>query len=66
MTVEPSLQGNQAVRRCDLEPGAPFSLGAREHETVESLFYGLVFHEAYHAGQLGLTRRLLGLEAAIR
>ena len=27
---------------------------------------GLVFHEAYHAGQLGVLRRVSGQEGAIK
>ena len=33
--------------------------------TVGSLLAGLAFHEAYHVGQTGILRRLLGLEGAI-
>jgi hypothetical protein len=33
--------------------------------TVGSLLTGIVFHEAYHAGQMGLLRRLLGKPGGI-
>jgi hypothetical protein len=42
---------------------SPFGRG---EETVGSLLAGLVFHEAYHVGQTGLQRRLLGKEGWIR
>jgi uncharacterized damage-inducible protein DinB len=28
--------------------------------TIETFFIGAIFHEAYHAGQLGIARRALG------
>jgi uncharacterized damage-inducible protein DinB len=34
-------------------------------DTVEKALAGLAFHEAYHVGQTGLLRRLLGHEKAI-
>ncbi len=34
--------------------------------TLGSLLHFLFFHEAYHAGQLGIGRRLLGKESAIK
>ncbi len=36
-----------------------------QDDTVASLLAVLAFHEAYHAGQTGLIRRLLGKEGAI-
>jgi len=45
---------------------APFSPGNNEKETVESLVAGLVFHEGYHIGQLGLLRRLAGEEGVVK
>lgn len=38
----------------------------KEGETVETGFAGLVFHEAYHVGETGILRRLLGHEGAIQ
>jgi len=43
-----------------LSEPAPFSPVNREGETVGSLLAGLVFHEAYHAGQTGVLRRIAG------
>lgn len=34
-------------------------------DTVETMLAGLVFHEAYHVGETGILRRLLGHEGAI-
>jgi uncharacterized damage-inducible protein DinB len=45
---------------------APFSPGNNEKETVGSLLAGLVFHESYHAGQLGVLRRLAGSPGVIK
>jgi len=44
---------------------APFSPTNDPNETVGSLVAGFVFHDAYHAGQTGLLRRLAGREGAI-
>ena len=45
---------------------APFSPGNDEKETVGSLMAGLVFHESYHCGQLGVLRRMAGAEGIIK
>ena len=37
----------------------------KQNETLGSQLTGLAFHEAYHAGQIGLLRRLLGKDGAI-
>jgi hypothetical protein len=44
---------------------APFSPMNDENETVGSLVAGLLFHESYHIGQLGVLRRMLGKDGAI-
>ncbi len=49
-----------------LEAPAPFSPSDDPDETVGSLLAGLVFHESYHCGQLGVLRRLLGMESIIK
>jgi uncharacterized damage-inducible protein DinB len=36
------------------------------NETVRSLLGTFMFHQAYHAGQTGLLRRLVGKEGAVR
>ena len=44
---------------------APSSPTNDPNETVGSLIAGFVFHDAYHAGQTGLLRRIAGREGAI-
>lgn len=44
---------------------ASFSPLDDPHETIGSLVAGLLFHEAYHIGQLGVLRRLAGRDGAI-
>jgi uncharacterized damage-inducible protein DinB len=44
-------------------PESPFG---RDEETLETMLAGFLFHEAYHAGQLGVLRRLAGHEGFIR
>ena len=34
-------------------------------KTVAQMLAGLMFHEAYHAGQLGILRRLIGKQGAL-
>jgi len=38
----------------------------RGENTVGELLYGLSFHEAYHAGQTGVLRRVAGKEGALK
>ena len=44
---------------------APFSPTANPNETVGTLLASIAFHEAYHLGQTGLSRRLLGKPGAL-
>jgi uncharacterized damage-inducible protein DinB len=37
-----------------------------QDETVRSLLTTVMFHQAYHAGQTGVLRRIAGKEGAIR
>jgi hypothetical protein len=39
--------------------------GAEPGESIRSLLSGVLFHQAYHAGQTGVLRRLIGKEGAI-
>ncbi len=48
-----------------LSQKAPFSPTANPNETVGTLLAGIAFHEAYHLGQTGLSRRLLGKPGAL-
>jgi len=45
---------------------APFSPTNNPDETIGSLLAAFAFHEAYHAGQLGLLRRLNGHAGALK
>jgi len=49
----------EALGRDAADPDAP-------GKTVGQMLAGLMFHEAYHAGQLGLLRRLIGRGGALR
>ena len=39
---------------------APYSPGDNPNETLGTLLHLIAFHQAYHVGQLGLGRRLIG------
>ena len=66
----------QAVERVDaglagLDPDTfdrrvPNSPGGNPDETVRTLVTTVLFHQAYHAGQTGVLRRVAGREGAIR
>jgi uncharacterized damage-inducible protein DinB len=49
-----------------LDRPAPFSPSGDPNETVGSLLATVFFHQAYHAGQAGVLRRVAGKEGAIR
>ncbi len=65
----------EATRRIDvglagltsevLERPAPHSPSDDAKETVRSLLSVTLFHQAYHAGQTGILRRIAGKEGAI-
>ena len=66
---------NQASERVDaglaglepdvLERPVPNSPSGNPDETVRSLITTVMFHQAYHAGQTGVLRRIAGREGAI-
>ena len=58
--------GLEGLEEDALDRPAPFSPGDDPDETVGSLLLTVLFHQIYHAGQLGLLRRLVGLDGAIR
>jgi DinB superfamily len=65
-TLGPMLDG--ALRRSSpeqLSAAAPFSPTGNPDETVGTLLASIAFHEAYHLGQTGLSRRLLGKPGAL-
>jgi len=45
---------------------APFSPGNNPEETVQALLTRMVVHESYHVGQIGILRRAMGKDGAIR
>lgn len=49
-----------------LDQPAPASPENNPEETIRTLLSTILFHQTYHAGQLGLLRRLVGREGAIR
>jgi uncharacterized damage-inducible protein DinB len=57
--------GISALSPEQLEAKAPMSPRNDPNETVRSLLTLVSFHQAYHAGQLGLLRRLVGKKGAI-
>jgi hypothetical protein len=48
-----------------LSAAAPLSPTGNAAETIGTLLASIAFHEAYHLGQTGLARRLLGMKGAI-
>lgn len=60
---ESILSGLSEISEEALQAPAP---SGKEGETAETGLAGLVFHEAYHVGETGILRRLLGHEGAIR
>ncbi len=44
----------------------PAGGGNDENETMGSLLAGMAFHEAYHAGQIGVIRRTLGFGGIVK
>lgn len=58
-----------AVRKLSPEKWAekaPFSPTGNPDETIGSLLTAVAFHEAYHTGQTGLQRRLVGKPGVIK
>ena len=49
-----------------LDQKVPESPSGNPNETVRSLLSTVFFHQAYHAGQTGILRRIAGKEGAIR
>ena len=50
----------------DLDKPSPVSPADNPKETVRSIMSTILFHQAYHAGQTGILRRIAGKEGAIR
>ena len=62
---EPLVSGLGALDQDALNKPAPFSPTGNPNETIGSLLTAFAFHEAYHAGQTGVLRRLLGKGGAL-
>jgi uncharacterized damage-inducible protein DinB len=60
---ESILAGLSEISEEALQAPSP---SGKDGETVETALAGLVFHEAYHVGETGILRRLLGHEGAIQ
>lgn len=58
--------GFAMLTRDQLDSPAPMSPTNNPKETIASLLGTVCWHQAYHAGQAGLLRRLVGKEGAIR
>jgi uncharacterized damage-inducible protein DinB len=58
--------GIAALTADDLAHPAPVSPSGDPNETVGSLLATVCWHQAYHAGQLGVLRRMAGKEGAIK
>ena len=65
-TQAPFEAGLSSLSAATMRQPAPFSPRGNPDETVGSLLAALSFHEAYHAGQLGLLRRLNGYEGVLK
>lgn len=60
------MQGLGSLAADRLSEPAPFSPGNNPDETLGTLLHLIAFHQAYHVGQLGLGRRLLGKSGGIK
>lgn len=58
--------GLAAISPEALDQKVPDSPSGNPNETVRSLLSTICFHQAYHAGQTGILRRIAGKEGAIR
>jgi uncharacterized damage-inducible protein DinB len=57
---EPVVEGLRVLTPAEAAKPAPFSPTDNPDETVGTLLALSVFHEAYHAGQIGILRRMSG------
>jgi hypothetical protein len=58
--------GLSALMADELQRPAPSSPTNNPNETTASLLATVFWHQAYHAGQLGVLRRIAGKEGAIK
>ncbi len=58
-------EGLSNMTEKDLDAPSPFSPSNNPKETMRSLITTVSFHQAYHAGQTGVLRRIIGKKGAI-
>jgi uncharacterized damage-inducible protein DinB len=63
---EPLVNGLNGMSAEAMDQPAPFSPTGNPKETVGSLLAAMAFHEAYHVGQTGMLRRVVGREGVIK
>ena len=63
---QPLMEGIESAPQATMDAPAPFSPTGNPDETIGSLLATLAFHEAYHAGQLGILRRITGHTGAMK
>ncbi|MGH7510507.1 MAG: DinB family protein [Gemmatimonadales bacterium] len=64
-TQEPLVRGLAGMSPETMAKPAPFSPTGDPNETMGSLLVAFTFHEAYHVGQTGLLRRVVGKKGMI-
>jgi len=63
---EPLVNGLNGMSLEAMDKPAPLSPTGNPKETVGSLLASIAFHEAYHVGQTGLLRRVVGREGVVK
>lgn len=63
---EPMVRALNELPQDAMDQPAQFSPTGNPNETMGTLLAAFAFHEAYHAGQTGLLRRVAGKEGAIK
>jgi hypothetical protein len=63
---EPLVNGLNELSAEKMDQPAPVNMTGNSRETVGSLIAALAFHEAYHVGQTGVLRRVVGREGAVK
>ncbi len=63
---EPLVNGLNGMSSDQMDKPAPMSPTGNPKETVGSLIAALAFHEAYHVGQTGILRRIIGREGVVK
>jgi len=60
------MRGLENLAADRLAEPAPYSPGNNPDETLGTLLHLIAFHQAYHVGQLGLGRRLVGRAGGVK